>query len=67
MKQSARIYFFHLKANIHFNVTKNYEGAWTLTKLQRCNEEAVVEVDIDVGDDDARVEKSPKSEKPHEI
>lgn len=67
MKQSARIFFFHLKVNIHCNVTKNYEGAWTLTKLQSCNEEAVVGVDIDVGDDDARVEKSPKSEKPHEI
>ena len=38
-----------------------------LTKLRRCNEEAVVKVDILVGDDDVRVEKSPKNEKPQEM
>lgn len=53
-----------LRVNIHFNLTKNCEGAWTLTKLQKCNEEVVVEVDIPVGDDDVGVEKSPKNEKP---
>jgi hypothetical protein len=50
----------------HFNLRKNCGGAWTLTKLQKCNEEVVAEVDIPVGDDDVGVEESPKNEKPRE-
>ena len=56
-----------LKVNIHFNLIKNCKGAWTLTKLPRSNEEAVVEVDIHVGDDDVGVENSLKNEKPQEM
>ena len=56
-----------LIVNIYFNLIKNCEGAWTSTKLRRCNEEAVVEVDIHVRDDDVGVEKLPKNEKPQEM
>ena len=64
MNHSTKCLILYLKVDKHFDYTKNYKDVWMLTKPWRCNEEAVVEVDIHVGDDDnAKVEKSPKNEK----
>jgi hypothetical protein len=63
---STLCFVLDLKVIRHFNLIINCGGAWTLTKLQKCNEEVVAEVDIPIGDDDVGVEKSPKNEKPHE-
>lgn len=64
MKHSTLCPISDLEVNKHFNPTKNCEGAWTLIKMRRCKKKTVIEVDIHVGDDDARVEKSLKNEKP---